>query len=74
MGVVLPADTRVDTEIDLCNTAGNYDGQFYIQARMKVDLPGLDRLVAQRVMDEAHRTCPYNEAMKGNVDPEIELH
>lgn len=73
MGVVLAQDTNVDAVVALCNTAGNYDGMFYIQARLKIEMPGLDPDIARKILDEAHRTCPFSEAMKGNVDVEIEL-
>lgn len=73
MGVTLPADTSIGAEVDLCNTAGDYSGKFYIQARLQIYLPDLDRDVAQQVVDEAHRTCPYHEATRGNVDVEIIL-
>lgn len=66
--VVLPAETAVDAEVDLCNTLGNYDGVFFIKARLNVSLPGIDRAVAQQVMDAAHDICPYHQATRGNVD------
>jgi len=66
--VTLPDETAVDAEVDLCNTLGNYDGAFFIKARLDVRLPGLDRAVAQQVMDAAHDICPYHQATRGNVE------
>ena len=71
--VKLPADAAVDAEVDLCNTEGNYDGRFYIQARMSVSLPRLDREVAQKLLDAAHHICPYHEATRGNVEVTVTL-
>jgi len=65
MGVMLPADTAVDAEVDLGTGEG---GGFLLQARMRVSLPGLDCPVAQAIVDGAHQTCPYSKATRGNID------
>ena len=67
--VALPADLAVDTEVDL-GTAG---GGYVLQARLNVSLPGLDREIAQTLMDTAHRTCPYSKATRGNINVVINL-
>jgi len=69
MKVTLPPDLAIDAEVDL--TLG--DGGYALQARLNVSLPGLDREVAQALVDEAHETCPYSKAIRGNVDVEINL-
>jgi organic hydroperoxide reductase OsmC/OhrA len=39
-----------------------------------VSLPGIDRAVAQELVDIAHRDiCPYSHATRGNVDVQISL-
>lgn len=65
----LPADTTVNAEIDL----GRGDEGFFLQARLTVSLPGLDRTVAQALVDAAHQTCPYSKATRGNIDVAITL-
>jgi Ohr subfamily peroxiredoxin len=67
--IKLPADTAVDAEVDLCNT----DGAYFLQARLNVSLPGLDREVAQALTEAAHQTCPYSKATRGNIDVVINL-
>lgn len=67
--VVLPADLAIDTEIDLNQGSGGY----FLRARLNITLPGLDRAVAQGVVDRAHETCPYSKAMRGNVDVALVL-
>ena len=69
MKVALPADTAVDAEVDLVNV----DGAYSLQARLNVSLPGLDREVAQAIVDAAHRTCPYSRATRNNVDVTINM-
>ena len=69
MKVPLPAGTAVDAEVDLCN-----DGiGFFLQARLNVSLPGLNRETAQAIVDAAHQTCPYSKATRGNIDVAINL-
>ncbi|MDZ5451202.1 organic hydroperoxide resistance protein [Labrys sp. ZIDIC5] len=65
----LPTDTAVDAEVDL----GTTDGAYFLQARLKVSLPGLDRELAQAVVEEAHQTCPYSKATRGNINVELSL-
>ena len=46
---------------------------FGLNARMVVNLPGVDRAVAQKLVDTAHQVCPYSNATRGNIDVVIEL-
>lgn len=59
----LPADTAVDAEVDLANT----DGAYFLQARLNVSLPGIEREVAEALVEAAHQTCPYSKATRGNI-------
>ena len=65
----LPADVAVDAEVDL----GTTDGAYLLRARLNVLVPGLERDVAQALVDEAHQTCPYSKATRGNLDVVINL-
>ena len=65
----LPADAAIDAELDLCGTGGEY----FLQARLNVSLPGMERKVAQALVDAAHQTCPYSKATRGNVDVAINV-
>jgi osmotically inducible protein OsmC len=69
MKVALPADLSVDAEVDLGTTAGAY----LLQARLNVSLPGVEREVAQAIVDAAHQTCPYSKLTRGNINVEINL-
>jgi osmotically inducible protein OsmC len=65
----LPAGVAIDAEVDLCRA----DGAYFLQARLNVSLPGLERDVAQALVEAAHRTCPYSKATRGNIDVAINL-
>ena len=69
MKVSLPPDKAVDAEVDL----GMSDGGYVLRARLNVSLPGLDREVAQAVVDGAHQVCPYSKATRGNIEVKINL-
>jgi osmotically inducible protein OsmC len=44
-----------------------------LKVGLTIDLPGLDDDLANRLMLEAHRTCPYSNATRGNVDVRLGL-
>jgi Ohr subfamily peroxiredoxin len=67
--ITLPEDTAIDAEIDLCLDKG----EFFLQARLIISLPGLDREIAWELIHSAEKTCPYSKAVKGNIDVEINL-
>ena len=67
--ISLPADRAIDAEVDL----GTNEGGYVLRARLNVSLPGLDRDVAQALVDAAHQTCPYSKVTRGNIDVEIHL-
>jgi len=62
--VALPADLAVDAEVDLCSA----DDGFFLQARLNISAPGLEREVVQAVANAAHQLCPYSKATRGNID------
>jgi osmotically inducible protein OsmC len=64
MRIALPASLAIDAEVDLNQGESGY----FLSARLNVRAPGLAREVAQALVDEAHQTCPYSKAMRGNVE------
>lgn len=67
--IKLPAETAVDAEVDLCMT----DDAYFLQARLNVSLPGIDNETAIQLTEEAHRTCPYSKATRGNINVTINI-
>ena len=67
--VKLPSDFAIDAEVDLCTG----DGGYFLQARLNASLPGMNRQVAQTILDGAHQICPYSKATRGNIQTEINL-
>jgi osmotically inducible protein OsmC len=67
--VPVPADASIDASVDI----GPIPAGFGIAVKMKITLPGLDRTVAQDLIDAAHKVCPYSNATRGNIEVELTL-
>ncbi|KQT33780.1 organic hydroperoxide resistance protein [Sphingomonas sp. Leaf412] len=61
----VPDDTKVTATVGIGPRSA---GGFGITADLVVDLPGLDRAEAEKVVALAHEICPYSNATRGNVD------
>jgi len=46
-------------------------GGYCLAVELHAQLPGIDRAQAQRVMDEAHKTCPYSKALRGDASVKL---
>ena len=42
-------------------------------ARLNISLPGIEPELARAIVDEAHQTCPYSKATRGNIHVEFAL-
>ena len=69
MKVRLQTDPVIDAEVDLCSG----DDGYFLRARLNVSLSGVDRRVAQSILDGAEQTCPYSKATRGNINVAINL-
>ncbi|MGM9425891.1 organic hydroperoxide resistance protein [Hydrogenophaga sp. MI9] len=67
--VAIPADASIDAEVDI----GPIPAGFGIAARLAISLPGIDRAVAQDLIDTAHQVCPYSNATRGNIEVGLTL-
>jgi Ohr subfamily peroxiredoxin len=69
LNIGLPFAVAVDAEVDLCLS----DEAYSLQARFDISLPGMERDIAQAIVDLARRTCPYSKATRGNIEVAINL-
>lgn len=67
--VALPQQPSIDATIDLLMEGGS----FFLRAKLDVAVPGVDRDVAQELVELAHEICPYSKATRGNIDVEVNL-
>lgn len=62
--IAVPATASIDAEVDL----GPIPQGFGIAVRMTVNLPGMDRAAAEKLVSDAHVVCPYSNATRNNID------
>jgi osmotically inducible protein OsmC len=43
-------------------------GGFGLAVQLEVALPALDRVEAEKLVEQAHQVCPYSNATRGNVE------
>lgn len=65
----MSADLTIDAEVD----PDVADRRYLLSARFNVNLPRVEREVAQALLIEARQICPYSRTTGGNVDVAIEL-
>jgi osmotically inducible protein OsmC len=65
-----PGQTSVDAKVRI---GPNEDGGFVLAVSLNVHLPDLEQAAAQKMMEEAHRVCPYSNATRGNIDVQLSL-
>jgi Ohr subfamily peroxiredoxin len=63
---VVADDANVTATVAL-GTRGDGPGLRW-QVALGIDLPGLDRATAERIVASARQACPYSNATRGNVD------
>ena len=43
------------------------DEGYFLGARLNVSIPGIERGIAQGLVDDAKGICPYSKATRGNI-------
>jgi Ohr subfamily peroxiredoxin len=61
----VPGDTSVTTTVGI---GPRSEGGFGLDVDMEVSLPGVDRAAAEALVEQAHKICPYSNAVRGNVN------
>ena len=61
-------DSTVRTLVSLIE---DDQGGYRLAVELHAQLPGTDRAQAQRIMDEAHQTCPYSKALRGDTSVKL---
>ena len=65
-----PGRTTVEAKVGVSQ---DESGGFVLTAELDVYLPDLEAHVAQKLMEDAHRVCPYSNATRGNIDVKLKL-
>lgn len=70
MKVELPQTVSVKATVGI---GPRNEGGYGLAADLAIDMPGIDRHIAQSVVDAAHKTCPYSNATRNNIDVTVTL-
>ncbi len=69
--VKIPEDSKVTATVGI---GPRDDGEgFGLDVALAVSLPGLERDLAQAVVDQAHIVCPYSHATRNGLDVRVTL-
>ncbi len=60
----VPAEATVTSSVGI---GGRDEGGFGLNVSLEVSMPGVDRAVAEKIMERGHFICPYSNAIKGNL-------
>lgn len=65
-------DTSASTVVGTVTLGKAEDGGWGLAVTLTVAIPGLDHDATMRLIEEAHRVCPYSRAIDGNVAVTLE--
>lgn len=69
-GVKVPADTAITSTVGI---GPRSEGGFGLTVALAIELPGLERKVAEELVEKAHHVCPYSNATRGNIDVQLSI-
>lgn len=61
----VPDDASVTSSVGI---GPRDEGGFGLTVTLEVSMPGIDRAVAETIMERGHFICPYSNAIKGNLN------
>ena len=61
----VPDDASVTSSVGI---GPRDEGGFGLTVSLAVSMPGVDRAVAEKIIERGHFICPYSNAIKGNLD------
>ena len=65
--IVLSPDVSIKAEVAIGPMTGK-EGAFGVSVAMAINVPGMDKAAAQKLVATAHEICPYSNATRGNID------
>lgn len=70
--IAIPEDATVTAEISFRDRPNGEEG-FWIQAALKVHLPGLDKATVEKAVADGHAICPYSEVSRKGFDVTLDV-
>jgi osmotically inducible protein OsmC len=69
-GPKVPQDTSVTATVGI---GPRSEGRFGLVVGLSISLPGLLSADAHALVEKAHQVCPYSNAIRNNVDANLEV-
>ena len=76
-GALHNAAKRLGTSVEnstaraLVSLIEDEQGGYRLAVELRAQLPGINHDRAQRIMEEAHKTCPYSKALRGDTSVKL---
>jgi lipoyl-dependent peroxiredoxin len=67
--VKLPEDLSITGVVGI----GPIPNAFGIEVELQISIPGMEKSVAQGLVEKAHQVCPYSNATRGNINVNLKL-
>jgi Ohr subfamily peroxiredoxin len=67
-----PGDIVIDAKVSIGPAEG--DNGFTLAVALDIHIAGLNQTAAEKLVADAHRTCPYSNATRGNIDVKLTAH
>jgi Ohr subfamily peroxiredoxin len=67
-----PGDITIDAKVSIGPAEG--DNGFTLAVALDVHVAGLNKAAAEKLVADAHRTCPYSNATRGNILVKLTAH
>ena len=65
----LPEDVSITVHVGI----GLIQQGFGIEAELEISMPGIERNIAEDLIEKAHLVCPYSNATRGNINVTLKL-
>src|ERR1700739_885160 len=62
--IAIPAEASIEGNVGICPIPTG----FGIEVELRISLPGIQRSVAEALVQRAHIVCPYSNATRNNID------
>ena len=63
-------EIKVQTDVSLNQ---DDDNGYFISATLNVTLAGVDKTMAEQLVQKAHQICPYSKATRGNIEVTLKV-
>lgn len=70
VGVKVPDDAAVKSTVGI---GPRSEGGFGLEIALEVEMPGVGKAEAKKLVDKAHEVCPYSNATRGNIDVKLSI-